>query len=470
MTYHVNAAVNPAPLGTENVTAILLSTPSCMYATEPLEFDVQGESGANCTLELRDNTGLVLDSKTDSVRQDGHYWWKIISLPANYSGFVSVYEKTFNLQSPWVAVQPSYDSTEANLMTYAASTVYPQYTLPFSTYVVQRGSIMYVHWKTNINMATDNTYDLALKILMNGDAVDGVKYNKTFADLNTSYFQGYSCNTSTHWRFAVFTPQLTSGQNSYGGLIQDLGIDPGSYNKGFLESMIYNGSSELVSCHSAYWYLDSPADGLSSKLDSSSVAVNSPIGLTVTEPAVCRAKTYLPNVYAQIINAGVSTTGTFSPSSPDSQTLSISGIGTEGTYTVRTAFSGGGCTYQYVTDSTLQISTSGAVKPPKPPGGTITTTDLLDWLNDMLNSHGLNSTLGHWLILLILMVIMIVIGWKSKSKIMTVVLPLMILGIGIIIKWVDPWVIVLLALGAGVTIFSMIRDKLAGRGGGGSDG
>lgn len=65
-----------------------------------------------------------------------------------------------------------------------------------------------------------------------------------------------------------------------------------------------------------------------------------------------------------------------------------------------------------------------------------------------------NSTAGHWTILLIGMGVLALIFHKQKA--IAVVCCLLVLGIGIIIGWVDTWVIVLLALGAGLTIWRFI--------------
>jgi len=65
-----------------------------------------------------------------------------------------------------------------------------------------------------------------------------------------------------------------------------------------------------------------------------------------------------------------------------------------------------------------------------------------------------NSTAGHWTILLLGMGVLALIFHRQKA--IAVVCCLLVLGIGIIIGWVDTWVIVLLALGAGLTIWRFI--------------
>lgn len=169
--YHENAPVDNVTMGDEVADNITLSTLSCMYANENLEYDIEGDSGAPIVLRLVNSSGSTIVSLTDSIRTNGHYYWQIDSLPETYAGFVQAKENTYGLTSPWVSVQPQVDASQENLNIYSVTTEYPQYTKPFDTYVVGRGGLMYVHWKTNIDGDSDNLTDISLDIYNNGDNV-----------------------------------------------------------------------------------------------------------------------------------------------------------------------------------------------------------------------------------------------------------------------------------------------------------
>jgi len=66
-----------------------------------------------------------------------------------------------------------------------------------------------------------------------------------------------------------------------------------------------------------------------------------------------------------------------------------------------------------------------------------------------------STTGGHWLIILLAMGFTALIFFR-KHRTVAVVLCLMIFGLGIVIGWVDPWVIVLLAIGGGLWIWQKV--------------
>lgn len=68
-----------------------------------------------------------------------------------------------------------------------------------------------------------------------------------------------------------------------------------------------------------------------------------------------------------------------------------------------------------------------------------------------------NSTAGHWAILLGVMGVLALIFRKQRE--VALIMCLLVLGVGIIVGWVDPWLIVLLAIGAGLTIWRFIGGR-----------
>jgi hypothetical protein len=91
-------------------------------------------------------------------------------------------------------------------------------------------------------------------------------------------------------------------------------------------------------------------------------------------------------------------------------------------------------------------------EPPEDEGTYTIFGDLWNWLR--------NSTAGHWTILLCGMGVLALIFHKRKE--IAIVLCLMVLGIGIVIGWVDTWIIVLLGIGVGLWVWRLVRGQRQG--------
>jgi len=459
--YHENAPVDNVTMGDEVADNITLSTLSCMYANENLEYDIEGDSGAPIVLRLVNTSGATIASLTDSIRTNGHYYWQIDSLAETYAGFVQAKENTYGLSSDWVCIQPQVDASQENLNIYSVKTEYPQYTKPFDTYVVNRGSLMYVHWKTNIDGDSDNLTDITLDIYNNGDNVTKA-YSHSFESLATDYYKGTDNNTyrGLNWRFAVFTPKTLTTTNTYGGLVQNLGLDFVPDNKGYLQPMINSGDDgEITITHSAYWYLTSAADGIAIELLQSQFATDEEIGFKVTIGRESNVETDLQYMIARVIEVGNNVATSVSEGE---NVFYIDAIESEGDYTLEVKlYNTGISSYEYIYQIPFTVSDTAAppTTPPKP-------TDITDWLTDLLHRWHLDTTGGHWLLILIGMGTFLIIGNKVKHSTIGLVGALLVFALGIVVGWIDLWWIVLLALGAGFTVWQYIRSKASGSGAG----
>lgn len=79
-----------------------------------------------------------------------------------------------------------------------------------------------------------------------------------------------------------------------------------------------------------------------------------------------------------------------------------------------------------------------------------------------LEKYGLGNQIGHWLVVIGLMAVGFMLFFKSS--VMRVVIPLCVFGGAIVVGWIDLWVVVLLALSAGVSLFSILRKRTQGGG------
>lgn len=74
----------------------------------------------------------------------------------------------------------------------------------------------------------------------------------------------------------------------------------------------------------------------------------------------------------------------------------------------------------------------------------------------------IDSAVGHWLILISAMMILFVIFRKYES--LRIVFPLLAFGAALVAGWIAAWVVILLALGAGISIYSILKGKMTGGG------
>lgn len=458
-----NAAVDDETDGTELVTSVNWTTPRTMYADDDcLVVQVVGESGARFTGALVSEAGTTLEVVDDSVRTNGYYYWEIDDIDS-YSGFVRAWALTDNttnqIYSKWahIALAPDVDQRTNDI--YSLSTEYPQYDNEFSDYVVQEGDLMFVHWKTNIDGATELA-DYMLCLRDNGDYY-GLAYWEILDVMHDSYFEGSEANAQAllHWRYAIFTMDDTgAGWNSYNGLVINLNKPLISGNKGFYQPVLLDTTDNvtlLCETHSSYWYLDNASEGILMSLDKSTYKQDDDITASVVLGKAGRVYNTLPDFMLTTIGAeSYSAGGTVLLGN---NSFELKGVAS-GEYDARFTFQGGGVeNYVYIHDihfTVGEVAEDGVI--PEGAG------DIIDNVTEWLEQYGLDNPAGHWLIMIIAMVILFVVSYKSE--LLRVVFPLLVLGICIIIQWVDTWVVVLLALGAGLSIYSLFRRKAQGGG------
>ena len=449
---HTNVAVNTTPLGTETADNITLETLRCMYSDETLSFLVNGDSGANVTLELLDQDNQVLETHSDSIRTDGIYSWQL-SLSSNYAGIVRVKELNNGLYSDYVSVQPAPSSTEATNKIYAGSTIYPQYTNAFSSYVVYDDDVMYVHYKTNIDPASElGSYYLSC--YSNGRTAI---WNKRMDLLAGQYFGGTIANQQalSHWRYVVFTPAQVTGDD-YGGLIINLNMDDArSIRTGFIEYRIETsvGGTLLAGTHSAYWYLSGADKGISFTIPAN-ITEDEKLVCNLTVGTECKVENNLSE--GNILIADEQLSG-FTAELGQNTITTKAGFAT-GTHVISLTLNQAEyTTYQYRYDVSLIVNDSTST------GGTEGIADpnsILSLLKNIFGFFDTSSASSHWIYLIVGMGLLVALFWFSS--ILRVVMPLLLFGAACVAGWIDRWWVVLLALGAGVFIYGIFKKKTSG--------
>lgn len=450
-TLHVNAATVP-PTGTDGADNITLETLSCMYGDESLSFFYNGTPGNGVYPALYDKDGNILaTSNNQSIRTDGIYAYQP-SLSTSYSGFVRAKDESTGLYSPWVSVQPSPASTELSNSIYALSTAYPQYSVSFSSYVVNVGDLLYFHWKTNISPS--EIADYSLKIYANGDNTSAY-FNMNLADMANSYFLGTLSQQQNKipWRYAVFALGYPAGFQDYAGLVINLNMESAN-NYGFVEPMITDNSSiELVTPVSAYWYLTDASYGLSMSTDRLEYATGDPVSVLLNVGDQCQVERYLAFVQLEVVGS----VSYYYTAVKGDNLYTPGAFNNAASPTIRVhLFDATRTSYQYIFDLPFKVS-GDSTGTSETPGGVPTAKGWWAWFKNLVKSNGLDNPMGHWLIIMALAVFL-AIAFRKKPAVATG-LVIMVFIAGFTGGWIDKWFSAALILGIGLELYGKLKKK-----------
>lgn len=448
---HTNSSLNPSPTGNETATSILWSTPRAGYADEDILINVYGDSGADISLQLIDNTNTVIALHDDEVRDDGVYQW-IISLPNDYFGFVRPVEVNNNLIGDYGYIMPSPSSTQ-EVYTTAYDTSYPQYLYNFNKYNKTVNDIMAIHWKSNVQ--EDELSDNSFKIFLNGTQTP--VYSSTLQDMADNYYLidtlGDSDNTfMVSSRFFLCTPyESGTGFNDYDGLIYNLNQGSVLANYGYYHPIIQDTTTNttVTDVHSAYWFIPTLNDGILSGLSNYYPKASTTFNLSIQVGSNCKASTYLPGLSIAVMdsNGTDNISSQYSSFIVGNNTYTITAPSTSGNYRIRFNMYGDD-TYVYTHDIPFTV-TALSVVTTTPSSGTMVNpiTEFGNWFSE----KGYFSQEWKYLILIIIMVILYYVARKSKC--MRVILPCIPLVIWIVLGWVEIWLVSLIAISAALGIW-----------------
>lgn len=455
---HTNAAVYATPLGTETADNITLETLKCMYDDETVSFLVNGQPGANVTLTMYDENDLTIATHSDTVRVDGIYSWQ--ETLTDITGFVRVHESINDIWSEWVSIQPAPDDSQMTNLVYSAVTDYPQYFEPFDTYVVDDGDYMYVHWKTNMDGSTDlSTY--ALELWSNGNEATPL-YNKSLQTMADDYYSGTAANHENllHWRYAVFTPQSTETMPDYGGIVQDLSMGDSKYfRQGFIQSVLTQTAdgAEAAPCHSAYWYLTGAEQGVKITIADSKVESDEKNHVKITIGEQCK----VPDLLADA--AYVETNTRITEMLPEvGDNLVEIPVQPEGTHIAYVHLKSNDQTYEYIYGVSYLVVADGQGVGGSDGGGGESDSDIWQTIEDWLGDRGWLSSIGKYILIFALAIILYLLS--RKNRVVAAVLAIIPIVLGIIVGWINPWVIALVAVGVGFIVFKALRKTTVGGG------
>lgn len=456
VVYPSNAATDNSTTGLEVADNITWGSLRLGYGDEAIYLKVNGESGAVISLELVDGTGAVLAEVEDSVRVDDNYDF-VSDLPDAWYGYLRLREINFNLVSSWGYRMPVPDGNQVGNTVYAITPEHPQYNYNYSQYLKQSNTVMAYHWKTNVQSDELDTH--SFELWSNADNVTPY-YSKTLEWLTDNYYYGTSANSfMSGWRYILLTPDVIgSGFDNYDGLIINMDKTYSYATSGFLQGVVLDdsGGTVLADAHSCYWYLPDEAAGLILSMNKNNYQQSEIMKVTVSIGAPGKVTSNLPTLSLQILDSAGNVKGVTGGTVIDGvNEFDLMVPATIGDYELRYTFAGDG-SWSYIHDRAFVVSAEGGV-------GGVTVTELTGLgakIKTTMVSFGLDNPVGHWVVILILSVILFIVFYKSS--VMRVVGPLLVIAIAMVMGWVDTWIVILLALGAGFTLWRTFRKSAVG--------
>lgn len=473
--HDTNAATTTVTDGTESTDNITWGTPRAAYKDDTgIWLKVNGAGGgfgdgrgANITLQLENISGAVLDSISDSIRVDGNYdyWLAAADLETMASGFIRLHETNFNVYSEWGYLAAAPSSTQRTNDIYSVSTEYPQFPNPFGNYVTDASNYMFIHWKTNIDYATENaTQELELRLNGVGGLSGTPIYDRTLKYMQDNYYKCTDANAAglLHWRYAIFAMNPTAaGYNTYNNMVITLNTPLVAYNKGFVQPAIFNTSDNttLTNTHTSYWYLANSGEYIVISLDAATYEVNGIMNVNLVVPAATQVPTYLRNVIVSISGTGVAGF----PVINGDNSFQLNAPSQTGTYYIQFNFSDDDVdNYEYIFYIPFTVVEAGAGaggmgsgEPPSVGGWTT-------WFNQKLQDYDLDNEAGHWLVIAILIVIACIAFYKMQA-VLTGLIVLIFAG-AFVTGWINPWFVALVAPVVGWLVYSAFKKKATGQG------
>ena len=445
-----------AAIATENTTGVVDSitweSPRAAYSNETIAFDIAGDAGTPIQLQLVTEYENYIDTRNDWIRSDGHYYWQSEISP-NTQAFIRAVEINGGMVSDWGHTFAQRETKDWNT-TNCVDTQEGHERSTMEKFRTDVGRYMYVHWKTNVDGATElNDYNVELWRL---GLDDDVVYSANLGTLADDYYKHTDADNDSmlNIRYAIFTMYEKEGFNDYDGMALPVGLEPNYGNYGFYTPEITDNSSvSITEPLDAYWYLAREQDGV--VLAASSDGVMSRLTANVGLP--CKVQTDLNRFQMYWVDDAGDSIGSnpvIGNAYDTMNTFEIDEPQVIGSYYLHVEFSSPNTDFIYKRN--IPITVDEGVKPGLPGF----TESIGEKIKRWIVAIGMDNPVGHWIIMLGLMCLMFIIF--HKSEVLRVLMPLLILGLGMVIEWVDVWIVALLALGAGFTIFRALRKQISG--------
>lgn len=441
---HSNAAEGGSG---DDITGISWLTPRCAFNDEQAGFRVEGEAGCPFTAQMVGANDTVLDEVTDTIRTNDYYLWY-----PSLGGYTGKFrcEVVGELNGTWGWSEEYTNAGSMRTFAMQLENEQTSWSTDIQDYEVSDAEIVMAwYWLSGIEEGELSTTTLTIR---QGGPRSNDIYSEYLDDLVINYME---CDDSCNY-FLVASRYILASMGELEDDLDDLIINLNSplvaLNKGYYYARIYKAGEGLLIPVSAYWYVDicdlvscPPVCDLAIYVVEGEWAVGESIPIMVLNDEDL-------DFYNRFRDISLSIVG----SSEDP----VTGIINSEQYTITivrpadaiTAYLEISTTFDdYVHHSYLTLPEEGGGTPVIPPlPGLPDWGDWWDWLVDFFS-----TTWGHWLLLIILMAIACLIFYR-KHHTVALILCLAFIGFGIVIGWIDAWLVILLAITGGLIIWRMV--------------
>jgi len=446
---HSNAAEGG---GGGSIDAVSWLTPRCAWNDEQAGFRIEGDAGEGFTAKMIGADDVILDEITDTIRTNDYFYW----YPAleGYTGKFKCAVTSASVNSTWGWSEQFRDAGTMRTFAMQLENEDTSWATDIDTYQVHvADTIMAWYWLSGITEDELSTTTLTIR---QGGARENDIFSEYLDDLVTDYME---CEDSCNY-FMVASRYILAAmgevEDDLDGLILNLDNPLVGVSKGYYYARIYKTGEGLLIPVSAYWYVDEcdlitcpPSCDLAIYIIEGSYAVGASVPVMILNNMDLNFDDRFKNVTLSVV---------------DNSDAPVQGVINIEQYVITIIRPANAITLlltisttldDYVHHSYLTLSAEGAeppVIPPIPglPGGW---GDAWDWFIDLFS-----STWGHWLLMLFLMVIVALIFYR-KHRTVTVILCLGIIGFGVVIGWIDVWLVALLGILAGLIIWKLLASS-----------
>lgn len=446
------------------VSSISWITPRCAFDTESLIFEIHGSVNMTMNLQLLGSDGTLLDYSEACMPDNGVYYWES-EVGTSYEGFLYCYELNTQIRSTYGYVSDAPSSTTLGYgdLTYAENFDHSA-AYEVEDYHIGETDLLKLFYHEDRSIpftATLTGYDVS--VFHNFDS--SVVWTDTLSDLATDYYSlstTYTANNDMlHTRYVLAV--MDSLDDTYDDLIIELGRPKYEQYYGTYGLSLSLDDAVLTEAYTMYIYgltSQAPVDfSVDKDYYSPRGAIKAALSIAEDSGIFEQTDKAYITIYDEDdeviwrLNSGSGTA--ISDYTTEFNTIAPSSLGY---YSVVCVLSNDTTGWTLRLTDTFDV-TQGGTSDDREMIHTSGVQEGLEWIADSL---GIPYSVGK--MILILLAIIITVFWLRSWPVAAAVCSLGWIGVGIFSGWWPTWLVIILAVAFGLTVFRFITGISHGRG------
>ena len=443
----VTAVDNEAPGGAgDDLTDIIWLTPRCAFDDEEVKVQVNGEAGCPFILKAT-NGSQVIDTVTDAIKSDGKFQYKFNL--AGYAGKFRIEAKetttghTDTIVSTWGWSEQFVDAGSCKTWAKYLEEESASWRRAEKDYrIASETEVLKFYWLSN--MLEAEIPDCELDIRQAGATQQSV-YNSTLADLLDDYYECEESDNDNLVSSRYILASMGDVADDLDGLIIDLDIALVNSAKGIYYANISQLEEYKLEAISGYLYM-----GIGELKITEEYIGFGDYNVQIVNDINIGFQANLSEITVEVKEGDQVRQTTLEVLDSSNKVVTSHWLG-EGDWSLLLTLGESGENFEYkrLWDATQGPGgEEGGGGGGGLPGGV---DDIWDWLTEGV---------GRWVLLILCISLEALIFHKHKEVV--VILACCLLAVWIVLEWVDLWLVVLLALGAGLSVWAMLRRKTQG--------